>query len=157
MHWLYHSTLYVKEKEDASAYKDITIHKEKEQLLCKLYFLGNQIQDDFFKNCVIDAIADLTVESHRALASVTEVDDNTLPGDKLRMLVVDMHVWSAHPGWIRETTWDGPKEYWKQRCSEMVKVGETKYAKDSKHPWIVHRCRYHTHGDGKKCMFLGEN
>lgn len=117
----------------------------------------------------------------------TEVYAHTQPGDKLRALLVDLHVWkgghltpprtnkhspppstsltSSIPGlgtWILPPHDDanGPMYFRREVRTSMRSAGSAIHDPDVAMPWEVNLCQYHVHADTPVCerkRLLGES
>ena len=79
----------VAEETETEAPSDAEWHR-----LVLMYLLGKNLQDEMFVNKVIDALVEKVAETESyPTGMATEVYESTEPHDKLRRLIVDLHVW----------------------------------------------------------------
>ena len=122
--------------------------------LAHCYLFGITIRDESFSNASIDAILEKMEDAEWYPTGVaSEVYAYTSPGDNLRKLIVDMHVWCGQGTWIDAPHDDanGPVEFLQDVIRGMAKEGSDIYEKDVKMPWETNGCAYHTHLVTAKC------
>lgn len=122
------------------------------RLLTKAYVFGEKVIDNAFKDAIIDSIVvsarvTRTFPGHLAVARIY---DGTPPGSPARKLMVDMHVWDGHAGWI---DLENLEIFNKEFLADLSVALLTQRSKPtSKTPYDVkNSCAYHSHGKDESC------
>ena len=114
------------------------IHSDAEWTrLAHCYLLTVKIRDERFGNACIDAIIEKMIEIDRYPTGIaSEVYPFTSTGDKLRKLIVDVHVWKGMGNWVRLPHDDanGPIVFMQDVIAGLAKAGGRIYG-DSEMPW----------------------
>ena len=121
--------------------------------LAHRYFFGNTVKDERFANASIDAMIDKMEEVDRYPTGIaSEVYTYTEPGDKLRQVIVDVHVWKGLSTWIKPPHDDanGPKDFFQDVVQGMQAAGVNLYDENAPMPWDS-QCAYHSHALTSKC------
>lgn len=121
--------------------------------LAHAYFFAQSIRDERFANAAITALIEKVKAAERFPTGIAgEVYTFTKPADKLRCLVVDLHVWKEEGGCLRAPHEDaaGPLEFMRDVIAEMAEAdgawkeeGERLLERDA--------CAYHTHTETERC------
>lgn len=122
--------------------------------LAHLYIFGKGIGDEKFANACIDAIIEKMTESDRYPTGIaSEVYQFTPAGDKLRKLLVDVHVRKGLGKWVKRPhdDADGPMEFLQDVIQGLATAGEKLYDLDWVMPWEATTCFYHTHRGSGRC------
>lgn len=112
------------------------------------------VKDERFANASTTAIIEKMKELDWYLTGIaSEVYQYTQPDDKLRQLLVDLHVWKGQGSWIKPPHGDAdaPKEFLQDVIAGLTRVGSDMYEADAEMPWEVDGCAYHTHARGEPC------
>lgn len=121
--------------------------------LAQAYLLGRKIQDDGFLDACVSALIAKVQDTGRFPTGIAgEVYMGTAPGDKLRKLIVDLHVYMGECECLREPHEDarGPKAFLrdvqreKRRASDILRRPRVQ-------PWESDPCMYHVHGEMTWC------
>lgn len=123
--------------------------------LAHCYLFGVTVKDEGFANASITAVVEKMTELDRYPTGIaSDVYQYTQPGDKLRQLLVDLHVWRGQGTWIKPPHGDAdaPKEFLQDVIGGLARVGSDIYEADAEMPWEANGCAYHTHAGGERCM-----
>ncbi|GAB7325194.1 hypothetical protein MBLNU13_g09269t2 [Cladosporium sp. NU13] len=130
-------------------------HEDREWVrLALTYFLGLKMGDEKFCNAVVDGIVEKMAEADRSPTGLaTEVYAHTQPGDKLRALLVDLHVWKGLGTWIQPPHDDanGPMYFRREVRTSVREAGSAIHDADVPMPWEDDPCQYHVHNDTAVC------
>ena len=154
--FLYSHRIFSKSPEDEDMEDDgkSEAHNDAEWTkLAHCYLFAITVQDERFANASINAIVEKMQEIDRYPTGIAgEVYQYTQPGDKLRQLIVDVHVRKGLGNWVRPPHDDaeGPKEFLQDVINGLVAVGGGLYEDEVPMPWEA-KCRYHTHVVTRKC------
>lgn len=127
--------------------------------LFELYFLGDMLLDERFRNQLIDKVVQaLTAVAVVPLSypDVNLVYKNTLKDDKLRQLMAHIWAYRAHsdPHWYENPDCDGSNG---QYPSEFLWIvlrtlsSKPNPCPVSEYPWFKDVCQYHEHTNSPKC------
>ena len=103
--WLYRNKIYTRKPKEHLA-------KESDEYdtLIEAFIFGEKMEDDCFKDTIIDAIIacsvteDVTGKCRNPIGPrVDRAYDGTPPGSSLRRLLLDIHLQRGHEGWVNET------------------------------------------------------
>ncbi|CAK4033519.1 Hypothetical predicted protein [Lecanosticta acicola] len=127
--------------------------------LAQLYLLGIEVRDERFANQVIDSIIDKVEEDadeqHYPTGLANEVWTGTKTGDKLRKLIVDLHIWVGKGHGIDEQGQhddrNGPMDFKHKVAMGVLKNRQAIYDSEIKAPWEVNACQYHAHLSTQPC------
>ncbi len=156
--WLYDKHLYTVTPGDEET--DITghvaLHKDAEWLrLAHCYLLGREMKDERFANASLSSIVEkMAAMDTYPTGIATEIYEHTQIGDKLRKLIIDVHVWKGLGQWIRAPHDDaeGPFEFVRNVLNGMAEAGSEIYDEKCKAPWEEDLCgAYHWHEVSEKC------
>lgn len=117
--------------------------------LAHAYFLGQTLRDEDFANASIKALIEKVKVTERFPTGIAgEVYTYTEPGDKLRCLVVDLHVWMGEGRCLVEPHEDaeGPVEFLRDVIAEMAEANE-----GGERLWETEGCAYHEHRFTGRC------
>ena len=130
------------------------IHNDAEWTrLVHCYLFGTTVRDEAFANAAITAIIEKVKETDRFPSGVaTEVYEYTEQGDRLRRLIVDLHVWFGKGSCIRRSHQDadGPREFLQDVVQGLAVAGPDVYDPEIGMPWEL-RCAYHLHNHTQRC------
>ncbi|KAM0722925.1 hypothetical protein Q7P37_001123 [Cladosporium fusiforme] len=131
-------------------------HEDREWMrLANAYLLGLKLGDEKFCNAVVDGLLEKVGEADRYPTGLaTEVYTHTAPGDKLRALIVDLHVWKGQGTGVRAPHDDasGPPEFTQDVLHGLTAAGGAVYSQEVPMPWEVEGCeKYHVHGETERC------
>lgn len=150
VHWIYSRTLPTRVDEPAAA------GNEEYLKLAKAYGLADRLQDQLFKNAVIDAFLDKTstvASDGNAWWPVGPVIrciyDNTPESSKGRTLLVDIYTNYAVKDWLTEGAQrkDLPKQFLLDLSVKLLDIASGEATRGMP----LERCNYHGHHDGKSC------
>lgn len=122
--------------------------------LAYCYFFGLLVKDDRFTNACISAIVEKVKETERFPSGIaSDVYEYTTEGDKLRKLIVDLHVWFGKGSCIKKPheDADGPKEFLQDVINGLALAGPEIHDEEIEMPWERNVCRYHTHSVWAQC------
>ena len=123
--------------------------------LAHCYLLGKSVEDERFANAAIDAIVEKGTEGDSwPTGLANEVYNYTSPGDRLRKLIVDIHVWRGVGEWVWAPHDDanGPAEFMRDITLSMGGAGAELYEDDAVMPWEKDLCgEYHEHAGSARC------
>lgn len=150
--YLYHGKIFSCFSEDNPQTHDEWIR------LWDLYILGDCLQDECFRNSVLDALVEKANKDERyptQLAADTYA--NTPPGSPMRRLIVDFHVWTGQGGSFTKTAhnkaakhhdyFTGPREFFLDTIVAFADAGPDLYKSIRQKPRIKDPCVYHEHKD----------
>lgn len=176
--FLYTGTIFSK----ASGDKDIMDEAEhndgasldaERTVLMECYILGAHFFDERFRNAAINAlIQKVEEEEEYPTGLAADVYRSTAPGDKLRRLIVDFHVWKGQGTlndvllgeacidsitgvWLRKPHEDaeGPPEFLADVAAATKRAGSAVKWDHVQVPWVMTPCgRYHEHVHTPGCV-----
>jgi len=121
--------------------------------LAKAYVLGETLQDDHFKDTILDAIISLFVQPARVWApeATSIIYAGTAPGSSARKLMVDLYTYSSRSAWFSEHAQQHhPEDFLHDLCLSWAKQKEGLLNPSA--AFQSHACVYHSHwGKGKVC------
>ncbi|TID17933.1 hypothetical protein E2P81_ATG10904 [Venturia nashicola] len=144
----YHKWLYTNAFEPSG--RDHDHHFE-------LYFLGDVVQDERFRNSVIDLIIKVVADTgtYPVISSLIVVAfENTPKSSKLRQLLIDFWTRLATPSWYEfDGCQGGDGQYPSEFLYEVLKASSVSRGKPRKSglPWDQDPCQYHDHNDTPMC------
>lgn len=142
--WIYSGHIYSKRGDEMTA----TIQNEEFNLLCGAYILGDMLQDDDFKDAVLDVLIDTTLSTEPVRLPTTQaryVWENTPPQSSLRKLLIDMVVYMAGAEGFREQFRMGYNEdFYCDALEAMIKYRGV-VIDQNQAPFRTNACLYHEH------------
>lgn len=121
--------------------------------LAHAYFFGRKVQDENFANACVTALIEKVQATERFPTGIaSEVYTYTSQGDKLRELIVDLHVWMGESTCLQapHEDADAPMEFHQHARREARRAGGAVY-KCVVYPWETDPCAYHEHSVTKIC------
>ncbi|KAF2223116.1 hypothetical protein BDZ85DRAFT_263013 [Elsinoe ampelina] len=119
-------------------------------LLAELHIMGGFLLDTKFQNIIIDAMFEkLQSDGDAPLILAEGIYSHTPPGDPLRRMLVDLHVYLWHGECIESagaTDAQNEADFMYQVAKELLAVNARGPLKDAAKPWDLDGCRYHIHG-----------
>lgn len=112
--------------------------------LVKCYILGDKFLDGAFKDCTIDSIVSLLVQTHLFDPTLsTLVYDSTTPNSPLRKLWQAIYIFCGSASWLSDTNAPHPQFSLDLSRKQMqsLPAGGTSI--------LLEHCRYHEHDEGK--------
>ncbi|KAI5369602.1 hypothetical protein Slin15195_G004770 [Septoria linicola] len=125
--------------------------------LMLLYVLAMTLRDETFANKIIDSIVEKVDETDRYPTDLaTEVWESTSEGDRLRKLIVDLHVWKGQGTGVRRphADQDGPDAFLDMVRLGLQRAGHRVSLASITQPWETagSRCAvYHSHKRTEYC------
>ncbi|QDS77333.1 hypothetical protein FKW77_005082 [Venturia effusa] len=148
--WLYAGKINLAEQDSEQGWQSPIL----------LYILGDMIQDEDFRNAVINWMMDTVLSIRAYPASPTTVDfvyKNTCPTSMLRKLIVDLTIYDST---YEDSLLDRikaeacnvkyPAEFWFELCCGLAT--HTKVEPEPLPSWVMNRCQYHDHIKTPKCI-----
>lgn len=121
--------------------------------LAHCYFFAKVVRDEAFGNAAVTALIEKVKETERFPTGLAgEVYTYTQTGDKLRALIVDLHVWLGAGTCLVAPHEDaeGPVEFLQDVIAEMAEAGG-KAREDGERLWESDPCAYHEHRVTSRC------
>ena len=123
--------------------------------LAHCYLLAKTIRDESFANAAIDGIIEKMTASDRYPTGIaSEVYQYTAGGDRLRELLVDVHVWKGRGTWMQAPHDDAtaPVQFLQDVIQGLASAGSKIHAEEVIVPWEEKPCAfYHVHVATQKC------
>lgn len=121
--------------------------------LAHAYLFGRKVQDEGFANACVTALIEKVQESERFPTGIAgEVYKYTSPGDKLRKLLVHLHVCVGRGECLKppHEDADAPMEFHRNVRGELRRAGDAVHGEHVP-LWETDRCAYHTHVSTRIC------
>lgn len=122
--------------------------------LAHAYLFGRKVHDEGFASACVTALIEKVQETERFPTGIaSEVYLYTAPGDKLRELLVDLHVWVGQGECLKPPHEDAeaPMEFHRHVRRELRRAGDAVYG-ETVGLWETDRCAYHTHDSTAVCQ-----
>ena len=132
-------------------------------LLVDAFVFGEKVQDDRFKDTVIDAIISCAATHDRdewkrypLPIEVNRAYYGTPTGSPLRRLIIDLWAVNGHDGWSKEGL---NADFQADLIHELLahRIVLSSYTDSHPSKGRTSSCSYHTHGDGKPCYNQHDN
>lgn len=129
-------------------------------LLAQLYLLTQRLHDEKCSNAVISAFIEKVSsdpdEWHYPTGLASEIWSSTEESDKLRTLLVDLHIWVGKGAGIDEASGHedrfGPREFKHAVAMGVLRERKEMEMQGVKAPWEEDVCRrYHVHVETEMC------
>lgn len=123
----------------------------------ELYILGDELQDERFRNSVIDnVIGEVSIHLiyPTGFEQITFVFESTPKNSHLRKLLIDFWVYRSNSEWYDLTQCNGEDgQYPSEYLFGVLKATSLKIGKSTKthYPWVINPCQYHDHKVTAKC------
>lgn len=103
--------------------------------------------------CVSAVIEKVQATERFPTGIAKEVYEGTLPGDKLRELIVDLHVWMGECECLRAPHEDAgaPRRFHRDVRREQRRAGWAMF-EERVQLWEKNPCAYHVHGETSRCV-----
>lgn len=177
--FLYTGTIFSKAREDkdemdGAEHNDGASMDAERTKLMECYVLGVHLHDERFRNAAINALVDKVEEEEEYPTGLaTDVYQHTVPGDRLRRLIVDFHVWKGRGStktqcfpdeactesvvgdWLRYPHEDahGPPDFLADVAAATKKAGTRVLCDYVRRPWEFALCmKYHEHFHTPGCI-----
>ncbi|KAF2094510.1 hypothetical protein NA57DRAFT_80314 [Rhizodiscina lignyota] len=157
--WLYEGAIFSSFPDDEtletlSGGHETYLHSREIPRLIELYLLGSYLQDEAFRNAVMDALVDwIETKDRFPIREVGMVFEHTSKSSPLRQLFIDLHVLILRgPTPVRTakvTNFPGIYEFWGAIGRELTRTRSGAMPRESEVPWKFDNCRYHEHSDRK--------
>ncbi|CZT24558.1 uncharacterized protein RCC_10283 [Ramularia collo-cygni] len=145
-----------KDEMDAAEFNHGASMDAEKVTLMECYILGTHLHDERFRNAAINALVQKVEEEEEYPTGLAaDVYRHTSPGDKLRRLIVDFHVWKGQGEWLCFPHEDahGPEEFLADVAAATKRAGAMVYWDHMKSPWETFLCtRYHQHAHTQGCV-----
>lgn len=160
LQWLYGDGLGIKDLIVDAEHEDNALPQEKEirpacHRLVELYAFGEEIQDDGFRNAVLDALLHL-MHKHQVFPAriIHDVEVRLPQSSPLRQLLVMMWAAWSHPSWYECLEHDGMHEKLGQFWFDVMKERSRQDTSGVARYWpsFENRCDYHIHSNGERCI-----
>lgn len=151
MQWLYEGASSLPQFEGK---KGETVPKGRFELFFSLYELGTFIQDQCFRNGIIDAFIDHVYLSNKYPIHLPVAACEALPmSSSLCRLLIDFYAYGCTEAWFdSDKAKTAPKEFWIEVGRTSAGLLHRRIDARKNRPWMVDRCRYHEHIEGEsKC------
>lgn len=146
--------------EDVNILGEGMTNESEWHLLAQLYFFAVRLHDEKCSNTVISSFIEKVSsdpeEWHYPTGLATEVWASTVENDKLRTLLIDLHIWVGKGAGIDETGGHedrfGPQEFKHAVAMGVLKERKKMEMQGVKAPWEEDVCRrYHVHVETEMC------
>lgn len=153
--FLYTNKIFSISSEQADMLNDETHADYEWSKLAGCYVFGVTVKDEKFANSCIDAIIEkIKTEDWYPTGMAPEIYEYTEEGDKLRKLIVDMHVEKGFGQWTEAPHDDalGPLEFKQDVIKGLgASLSGNGWSGAGEEPWVVDKCAYHSHELTARC------
>lgn len=120
-----------------------------DEILIQAYLLGNKLEATNYKNAVVDALITWNASSEvlPRWPAVQELYQNTLAGDHMRKLLVDMYIWLGCDDKLDEALGETDPDFFFEASVALMRLRNDKTDTDTP-PFIENSCVYHEHPKG---------